>query len=75
MLDLEAFLSVLTSRFKLPYYKEQFVMGFDPTAEDFRARLEELVEEKIYDDTLVEKILNWYKINHPTWFSWMDIVD
>ena len=52
MLDLEAFLSVFTSRFKLPYYKEQFVMGLDPAAEDFRARLEELIEEKIDKDTL-----------------------
>ncbi len=54
MLDLEAFLSVFTSRFKLPYYKEQYVMGLDPTADDFRARLEDLVEEKMDDDALDE---------------------
>jgi len=42
MLGLEAFLSVFTSRFNLPYEKEQFVMGLDPDAPGLPARLEEL---------------------------------
>jgi hypothetical protein len=40
MLDLDASLALFTSKFDLPYDKEQYVMGLDPDAADFRARLE-----------------------------------
>jgi len=39
MLGLEAFLSVFTSTFKLPYDKERHVMYLDPEAPDFAERL------------------------------------
>ena len=42
MLDLDASLALFTSRFDLPYDKEQFVMGLDPDGADFRACLERL---------------------------------
>jgi len=40
MLNLDASLAVFTSRFDLPYHKEQHVMGLDPDAPDFKVRLE-----------------------------------
>jgi ABC-type transport system substrate-binding protein len=43
MLDLDASLALFTSRFDLSYDREQFVMGLDPDAPDFRARFEALV--------------------------------
>jgi len=42
MLNLEAFISVFTSSFKLPYDKEQHIMSLDPDARDFQTRLEKL---------------------------------
>jgi hypothetical protein len=44
MLDLDASLALFTSRFDLPYDREQFVMGLDPDGADFRACLERLTE-------------------------------
>lgn len=41
-LGLEASLAVFTSKFSLPYEKEQHVMLLDPSAEDFAERLREL---------------------------------
>jgi hypothetical protein len=52
MLNLEAFLSVFTSKFKLSYEREQDVMGLDPDSADLRSRLEELMEHKVDDETL-----------------------
>jgi hypothetical protein len=43
MLDLQAFLSLFTSKFNLPYEQEQYVMAFDSDAPDLAARLEQLV--------------------------------
>ena len=40
MLNLDASLAVFTSHFDLPYHREQHVMGLDPDAPDFKARLE-----------------------------------
>jgi hypothetical protein len=54
MLDLEAFLSIFTSSFSLSYDKEQFVMELDPSASDFQARLEQLVETAL-DDADINK--------------------
>jgi hypothetical protein len=52
MLGLEAFLSVFTSKFKLPYDREQHVMALDPEAPDFRSRLEKLMGQEGDDETL-----------------------
>lgn len=52
MLGLEAFLSVFSSSFKLPYDREQYVMALDPEAPDFRTRLEELMDKEVDDETL-----------------------
>lgn len=56
MLNVEAFLSVFTSKFKLSYDREQEIMGLDPNAADFAGRLHELLEE-----TVDEKILERYR--------------
>jgi hypothetical protein len=54
MLGLEAFLSVFTSRFGLPYEREQQIMGLDPGAPDFQRRLQQVVgqvlDSKAVDD-------------------------
>jgi hypothetical protein len=42
MLGLEASLNVFTSKFALPYEREQLVMGLDPGADGFAGRLEAL---------------------------------
>lgn len=47
MLGLEAYLAIFTSKFKLSYDKEMYVMGLNPKAADFQTRLEELVGEKL----------------------------
>lgn len=51
MLGLEASLAVFTSRFELPYDREQLVMSLPPDAPDFPSRLEALlgrpVDEKL----------------------------
>lgn len=49
MLGLESFMNIFTSRFDLPYDREQFVMGLNPEAEDFRSRLEALAERPVDD--------------------------
>lgn len=45
ILDLHTSLSVFTSKFSLPYDKEQKVMRLDPEAPDFAERLGEVAEE------------------------------
>lgn len=50
LFNLRAFLSVFTSKFKLPYDKEQYVMSLDPNEENFKAKLEELAGEPIDND-------------------------
>ena len=52
MLGLEASLSIFTSKFKLPYYKEQYVMGLDINAPDFPVKLEELVGNNVDNDKI-----------------------
>jgi hypothetical protein len=54
LLDIQAFVSVFTSNFKLPYHREQYVMSIDPEAEDFQSRLEEVIGEPV-DDNKREK--------------------
>jgi hypothetical protein len=56
MLELEAYLAIFTSNFKLSYDKEMYVMGLNPDAADFQTQLEELVGEK-----LDEKKVDLYK--------------
>ncbi len=46
MLGLEAFLSVFTSKFKLPYDREWHIMGLDPEAADFPEKLAEILENQ-----------------------------
>jgi len=43
MLDLEASLVPFTSRFDLPYQREQDVMSLNPDADDFKAKLEAVI--------------------------------
>lgn len=52
MLNLEAFLSVFTSKFKLPYDREQHVMSLDPDDPDFPGHLAMLLDQKPDDDIL-----------------------
>ena len=47
LLDIQAFVSVFTSNFKLPYDREQHIMSMDPEAEDFQTRLEEVIGEPV----------------------------
>lgn len=47
LLDIQAFISVFTSNFKLPYDREQHIMSLDPEAEDFQPRLEEVIGEPV----------------------------
>lgn len=49
ILGIEAHLKVFTSKFKLPYYREQNVMRIDPDARDFKVQLEEAVGESLDD--------------------------
>ncbi len=44
MHDLDASLAVFTSKFKLPYDKEQHIMHLDPDAADFSEQLASLIE-------------------------------
>lgn len=44
LLELDASMSVFTSTFKLPYEREQQVMGLNPEEADFAVRLGELLE-------------------------------
>jgi hypothetical protein len=53
MLGQEAYLAIYTSKFKLSYDKEMYVMGLDLESPDFCTRLEELVGEKL-DETKVD---------------------
>lgn len=46
MLGLEAFLSVFTSKFNLPYDREWYIMGLDPEAPDFANRLAGILENQ-----------------------------
>ena len=46
MLGLEAFLSVFTSKFKLPYNREWHIMGLNPEAADFADKLAAIMESQ-----------------------------
>lgn len=50
LLDIQAFVSVFTSNFKLPYDREQHIMSIDPEAEDFQTRLEEVIGQPVDDE-------------------------
>ena len=50
LLDIQAFLAVFTSNFKLPYDREQHIMSLDPEAENFPTRLEEVIGEPVDDE-------------------------
>jgi hypothetical protein len=50
LLDIQAFVSVFTSNFKLPYDREQHIMSMDPEGEDFQTRLEEVIGEPVDDE-------------------------
>lgn len=52
MLQVEAFLSVFTSKFKLSFEREQDVMTLDPDAAGFRDKLAGLMEETVDDEVL-----------------------
>lgn len=52
MLGLEASLAIFTSSFKLPYHKEQYIMGLDPHAPDFPIQLEKLVGKQVDNDKI-----------------------
>lgn len=54
MLGLDAYMAIFTSKFKLSYDKEMYVMGLNPEAPDFQARLQEVVGETV-DHEKVEK--------------------
>ncbi|UCH96181.1 MAG: hypothetical protein JSV88_04810 [Candidatus Aminicenantes bacterium] len=54
LLDIQAFVSVFTSNFKLPYDKEPHIMSIDPDGEDFPTRLAEVLGEPT-DDEKCEK--------------------
>ena len=47
MLGVDASLALFTSKFDLPYDREQHVMGLSPNAPDFGARLEAIVGEPV----------------------------
>jgi hypothetical protein len=53
MLGLEAYLAIFTSKFKLSYDKEQYIMALDPEASDFQSRLQERIGET-FDHEKVE---------------------
>jgi hypothetical protein len=57
MLGLEAYMAIFTSKFKLSYDKEQYIMALDPEAPDFQTRLQERVGET-FDHEKVEKYKN-----------------
>ena len=54
LLNLRAFLAVFTSSFKLPYFKEQYVMALDPENPDFEKKLEGIAEKSMDDDTIAQ---------------------
>jgi len=49
MLNLEAYLAVFTSKFDLPYEKEQLIMEIPFDADDFKLRLEKVIGEPVTD--------------------------
>lgn len=52
LIDIEAFLAIFTSTFKLPYDKEQLVMGLNPDSGSFKEKLEALKGETMDHDKL-----------------------
>jgi hypothetical protein len=52
MLGLDASLAIFTSNFKLPYNKEQYIMGLDLNSKDFPSHLEKLFGKKLPDDQI-----------------------
>jgi hypothetical protein len=55
-LDLDASLSIFSSKFKLPHNREPEIMHLDPVADDFSGRLCEL-----FGESLDEKTIHGYK--------------
>lgn len=47
LLNIRVLLSVFTSVFHLPYDKEQYIMELDPSSQDFRVKLEELIGKPV----------------------------
>lgn len=73
ILDLHVSLSVFTSKFELPYEREQLVMRLDPESDDFAPRLEKLLErpldeetEKLYRDMIAEAADAGIELEKPT---------
>jgi hypothetical protein len=54
ILDIEAYLAVFTSKFKLPYDREQLIMEIDPDVDDFKQRLEKVIGESVDDETCTD---------------------
>ena len=52
LLNFEAFMSVFTSKFNLPYDREQDIMSINPDTQDFQARLEKVIGEPVDDEKL-----------------------
>ncbi|MBT4288925.1 MAG: hypothetical protein HOD92_16485 [Deltaproteobacteria bacterium] len=52
MLNIKAFLSVLTSTFELSYDREQYIMSLDPEAADFKEKLSDLIDKEADEKTL-----------------------
>jgi hypothetical protein len=50
LLDVQAFVSVFTPNFKLPYDREHHIMSIPPEAEDFQSRPEEVIGEPVDDE-------------------------
>ncbi len=54
MLDVEAFLSIFSSKFKLPYDKERLVMDLSPDDPEFEAHLKNLMEGHLEQEKWLE---------------------
>ena len=52
MLGLDAFLSVFSSKFKLPYDREWHIMGLDPDGENFSEKLSEIFGKQVDTETV-----------------------
>ncbi len=52
ILELEASLAVLTSRFKLSYERESQIMYLDPDAPDFSQKLSDIFNEELDEETI-----------------------
>jgi hypothetical protein len=52
ILELDASLAVLTSRFKLSYERESQIMHLDPDAQDFSPKLSDIFDKELDDETI-----------------------